>query len=253
MIDIPPVQSSYRVHALPSDAALRARIRRAGTALAAISLVVLVIAVIAWRVSRRSGTPRQSGPQIRSLAVLPLTNLSSDPEQDYFSEGLTEALTNDLGKFSALRVISRTSTMQYKSTKKTVPEIARDLDIDAVIEGTVLRSGNHVRITVNLIQANPEKHLWAESYEADAGDIMNVQAAVTLSVAREIQITLTPSSDHCSTAVRLTPLLRIFIFADSMRGTPVPPKGRRTQSAIFSAPSKGIQSTLLPTQAWLSR
>jgi TolB-like protein/DNA-binding winged helix-turn-helix (wHTH) protein len=192
LIDAPPVQSSYRVHEAASDTAPRARIRRVGTALAAISIAVAV-AAIAWRVVHSPGTPRQAGSLIRSVAVLPLTNLSSDPEQDYFSDGLTEVLTNDLGKYSALRVISRISTMQYKSTKKTVPEIARDLNVDALIEGTVLRSGNHVRITVNLIQAHPEKHLWAETYDAEAGDIMNAQAAVALSVAREIQITLTPS------------------------------------------------------------
>jgi TolB-like protein/DNA-binding winged helix-turn-helix (wHTH) protein len=192
LIDASSVQSSYPMHAPSSDARLRARIRRVGTTLGAISVALLAMAAI-WRAAHRSDTASQSGPQIRSLAVLPLTNLSSDPEQDYFSDGLTEALTNDLGKLSALRVISRTSTMQYKSTKKAVPEIARDLNVDAVIEGTVLRSGNHVRMTVNLIQAHPEKHLWAESYEAEAGDIMNVQAAVALSVAREIQITLTRS------------------------------------------------------------
>jgi TolB-like protein/DNA-binding winged helix-turn-helix (wHTH) protein len=186
-------QLSYPMHAPLSDGALRSRIRRVGPTFAVISLAVLAVAAIAWRVFHGPGTSRQGAPQIRSLAVLPLTNLSSDPEQDYFSDGLTEVLTTDLGKCSALRVISRTSTTQYKSTKKTVPEIARDLNVDAVIEGTVLRSGNHIRMTVNLIQAHPEKHLWAESYEAEAGDIMNVQAAVALSVAREIQITLTPS------------------------------------------------------------
>src|SRR5260370_40473185 len=115
---------------------------------------------------------------ISSLAVLPLANLAGDQEEEYFSDGLTDALTNDLGKFSALRVISRTSVMQYKGSKKTVPEIAGDLNVDAVIEGTVLRSGNHLRITVNLIQARPEMHLWAENYETEAGDLLSVQVKV---------------------------------------------------------------------------
>jgi len=160
--------------------------------LAAIAVAVLAIAAIGWKISfGRSATPK-AAPQIRSLAVLPLENLSRDPEQEYFSDALTEGLTNDLGKFNALRVISRTSTMQYKVTKKTIPEIARDLNVDAVIEGTVLRSGNQVRITVNLIQAQPEKHIWAESYDTEAGNILSVQASLAQSVAQQIQITLTP-------------------------------------------------------------
>jgi TolB-like protein len=121
-----------------------------------------------------------------------LANLSGDPEQDYFSDGLTEELTTDISKFSVLRVISRTSMTHYKGTQKTVPEIARDLNVDAVIEGTVLRSGDHLRITVNLIQASPEKHLWAENYEIEAGDLLNVQARVAQSVAREVQTSLRP-------------------------------------------------------------
>jgi TolB-like protein/tetratricopeptide (TPR) repeat protein len=183
-----------------------------GTILATISVAVLLIAVVAWKAYRRSGASRHSGPQIRSLAVLPLTNLSSDPVQDYFSDGLTEVLTSELSKFSALRVVSRTSTVQYKSTKKTVPEIARDLDVDAVIEGTVLRSGNHVRITVNLIQAHPEKHLWAETYEVEAGDVMNVQAAVAQSVAREIQITLKPSERTLLSSRAINPAAQDLYF-----------------------------------------
>jgi len=173
-------------------AATRASIRRMRLAFAAISVMVLAIAAIGWKVSRDRRMALQSAPQIRSLAVLPLANLSGELEQDYFSDGLTEALTNDLGKFSALRVISRTSAIQYKGTKKTVPEIARDLDVDAVIEGTVLRSGNHVRMTVNLIQARPERHLWAETYDSENGDILGVQQRVAESVAREIRVAFSP-------------------------------------------------------------
>ena len=173
-------------------AATRASIRRMRLAFAAISVMVLAIAAIGWKVSRDRRMALQSAPQIRSLAVLPLANLSGELEQDYFSDGLTEALTNDLGKFSALRVISRTSAIQYKGIKKTVPEIARDLDVDAVIEGTVLRSGNHVRMTVNLIQARPERHLWAETYDSENGDILGVQQRVAESVAREIRVAFSP-------------------------------------------------------------
>ena len=91
--------------------------------------------------------------------------------QDYFADGMTDALITDLGKIGSLRVISRTTVMQYKGAKKPLPEIARDLNVDAIIEGTVSRSGNHVRITANLLQAAPEKHLWAQSYDSDVGVI----------------------------------------------------------------------------------
>src|SRR5215472_14604389 len=131
-------------------------------------------------------------PRIESVAVLPLVNLSGNPDQDYFADGMTEALITDLGKISALRVISRTSVVQYKGTKKPVPEIARELHVDALIEGTVTRSGNHFRITANLLQASPEKHLWAQSYESEVGDILALQGQVAEAVAREIQVKLTP-------------------------------------------------------------
>jgi len=139
---------------------------------------------------------------IQSIAVLPLVNLSNDASQDYFADGMTEALTTDLGKISALRVISRTSVMQYKSTKKSLPEIARELQVDALVEGTVSRSGNHVRITANLVQASPERHLWADSYESQVGDILTVQTQVAQAVAREIQVKLTPAEQKLLSSAR---------------------------------------------------
>ena len=156
--------------------------------IAAIALVV----GLGVRSVREHLLARSSSPRIESLAVLPLMNLSDDPGQEYFADGMTEALTTDLGKIGALRVISRTSVMQYKGTKKPLPEIARELNVDALIEGTVARSGNHLRITANLIQASPEKHLWAESYESELGDILTVEGQVAQAVAGEIQIKLTP-------------------------------------------------------------
>jgi TolB-like protein/DNA-binding winged helix-turn-helix (wHTH) protein/Flp pilus assembly protein TadD len=132
---------------------------------------------------------------IRSIAVLPLENLSGDPEQEYFADGMTEAVTTDLGRIGGLgqlRVISRTSAMHYKDRKKTVPEIARELNVDAVVEGAVLRSGNRVRITAQLIQAVPEKHLWAETYERDLQDILALQSDVARAIAAQVQVTLTP-------------------------------------------------------------
>jgi TolB-like protein/DNA-binding winged helix-turn-helix (wHTH) protein/Tfp pilus assembly protein PilF len=133
--------------------------------------------------------------RIDSLAVLPLADLSGNPDQDFFADGMTEALITDLGKVSALRVISRTSVVQYKGTKKTLPEIARELNVDALVEGTVLRSGNRLRITANLVQASPERHLWAESYESEVGDILTLQGQVAQAVARAVQVKLTPEEE----------------------------------------------------------
>jgi TolB-like protein/DNA-binding winged helix-turn-helix (wHTH) protein len=159
--------------------------------LVTVALVVAVATVIGLLIYRQRLFVGRNGPPIQSVAVLPVTNLSGDTDQDYFADGMTDALITDLGKISALRVISRTSVMQYKGTKKPLPEIARDLNVDAVIEGTVSRSGNHVRITANLLQASPEKHLWAQSYESDVSDALSVQGQIAQSVAREIQVTLT--------------------------------------------------------------
>jgi TolB-like protein/DNA-binding winged helix-turn-helix (wHTH) protein/Tfp pilus assembly protein PilF len=159
------------------------------------SLTVLTLAVLVGlsvRTVRDHLLGRTNLPPIRALAVLPLENLSSDPAQDFFADGMTEELTTDLGKISALRVISRTSVMQYKGTKKSLSKIGRELGVDAVIEGTVTRSGNHVRITANLIQVSPERHLWAESYDSDLGDILVLKEELAQAIATAIQLDLTP-------------------------------------------------------------
>jgi TolB-like protein/DNA-binding winged helix-turn-helix (wHTH) protein len=166
--------------------------RRARVLASAVIAAVALLVVLSLSSVRERWLGRHSPPRIQSLAVLPLVNLSSDAVQDYFTDGMTEELTTDLGKIGALRVISRTSAMQYKGTKKSLTEIARELNVDAVVEGTVARSGSHLRITTNLLQASPEKHLWAESYESEVGDILTVQGRVAQAVAREIQVKLTP-------------------------------------------------------------
>ena len=112
--------------------------------------------MFAWGIGRRRAGVGESHPSIRSLAVLPLANVSNDPEQEFFADGMTDELITDLAKVSALRVISRTSVMRYRNTQRPVAEIAKELGADAVIEGTVLRSGNSVRITVQLIQASTD-------------------------------------------------------------------------------------------------
>jgi len=165
----------------------RIKVLALGLALVAALLIVFSLASVRERLLGRP-SPRH----IESLAVLPLANLSGDPGQDFFADGVTEALITDLGKISALRVISRTSVVQYKGTKKPLPEIARELNVDGLVEGTVSRAGNHLRITANLLQASPEKHLWAESYESDIGDVLALQGQVARAIAREIQVKLTP-------------------------------------------------------------
>src|ERR1700722_16623686 len=151
-------------------------------------LLVLIAAFAVWKFHFRDA----SQPSIRSLAVLPLESLSADASQDYFADGMTDELITDLSQISALRVISRTSVMPYKHASKSLPQIARELDVDAVVEGTVLRSGDRVRITAQLIQANADKHLWAASYEGDVRDTLALQNQVARSIAEQIRISLSP-------------------------------------------------------------
>ena len=153
----------------------------------ALVVVAALAASVLWTLRSRS---RPSS--IHSLAVLPLESLSADPSQDYFADGMTDELITDLGQISALRVISRTSVMTYKRARKPLPEIARELKVDAVVEGTVLRSGNQVRITAQLIQAPADKHLWAKSYEGDLRDTLALQGQVARAIADEVRINLTP-------------------------------------------------------------
>jgi len=142
--------------------------------------------------------------RIQSLAVLPLENLSQDPEQEYFADGVTDELITELAKIRALRVISRTSVQQFKRVRKPLREIARRLNVDAVVEGTILRWGNRVRITAQLIDVRREEHLWAESYERDLGDVLRLQAEVAQAISGQIHITLR-AEEQC----RLRPVRRI--------------------------------------------
>jgi TolB-like protein/DNA-binding winged helix-turn-helix (wHTH) protein len=131
-------------------------------------------------------------PRIHSIAVLPLQNLSGDKEQGYFADGMTDELITNLGQMSALRVISRTSVMRYKRTTETVPQIGRELSVDAILEGTVFRSGNRVRITAQLIDARSDRHLWAHAYERDLRDVITLQDEVARDIADAITVKLTP-------------------------------------------------------------
>ena len=134
----------------------------------------------------------QISADVKSLAVLPLNNFSGDPEQEYFSDGMTEALISNLGMITGLRVISRTSVMQYKDTQKPLPEIARELNVALVVEGSSLLVGEHVRVTVQLIEAATDHHLWSRSYDGDLRDVLTLQREVASAIAQEIEVRLTP-------------------------------------------------------------
>ena len=155
-----------------------------------IGMVVVLAAsiLLVWILSSRS----RALPGIESLAVLPLENLSGDASQDYFADGMTDELITNLGQISALQVISRTSVMMYRHSGKTLPQIARELNVDAVVEGSVLRSGERVRITAQLIRASDDKHLWAHSYEGGVSETLALQSQVSQAIAEQIRIHLTP-------------------------------------------------------------
>jgi TolB-like protein/DNA-binding winged helix-turn-helix (wHTH) protein/Flp pilus assembly protein TadD len=151
-------------------------------------LLAVLASFPAWKL--HSGN--HPSPFIRSLAVLPLESLSSDASQDYFADGMTDELISDLGQISALRVISRTSVMAYKHTRKSLPQIARELNVDAVVEGTVLRSGDQVRITAQLIEGAADRHIWSQSYQGELRDTLALQNNVARAIADQIRINVNP-------------------------------------------------------------
>jgi TolB-like protein/DNA-binding winged helix-turn-helix (wHTH) protein len=166
------------------------RSKRWSVALGALVLVVALSLAVNIGGVRDRLTGGAASERIRSIAVLPLTNLSGDPAQDYFADGMTEALITDLGKVGGLRVISRTSAMHYKGSHQTLPEIARQLHVDAVVEGAVLREGNLVRITTQLVEASTDRHLWAESYEGDLRNVLALEDKVARAITNEVKIRL---------------------------------------------------------------
>jgi TolB-like protein/Flp pilus assembly protein TadD len=159
-------------------------VRRRWWQLSIVLLLVALVGLAVWKLPSAS----RSSPAIRSLAVLPLESLSSDASQDYFADGMTDELISDLGHISALRVISRTSVMGYKHTRKSLPQIARELNVDGVVEGTVLRSGDRVRITAQLIDGAADRHLWSQSYEGEVRDTLALQSNVARAIAEQIRI-----------------------------------------------------------------
>lgn len=174
-------------------AVTRRPVRSWSAAIGAVAIAVLVVATLAWRLRDASVEP--AGRRFRAIAVLPLANLSGDAAQDYFADGMTEALITDLARIKGLDVISRTSIMQYKTTHKPLRQIAQELNVDAVVEGSVIRAGDRVRITAQLIEAASDRHLWANDYDRDARDVLTLQHEVARAVAREVRATLSPQEE----------------------------------------------------------
>ena len=174
---------------------------------AAFTGAAMVVFVAAFLLLKSNGTLARwfgggATGRIDSLAVLPLQNLSGDPEQEYFADGMTDELITYLSQIRALKVISRTSTMQYKGAKKPLPQIARELKVDAIVEGSVLRVGRQVRITAQLIDAANDRHLWAQSYQRDLEDVLALQGEVARAIARQIQVKLEPEEESRLAGIR---------------------------------------------------
>ena len=177
----------------PTAATRRGDTRR-NAVLAGIGLVLLTVGVIAFSPLRRllPGTSSMPVSRVGSIAVLPLANLSGDPAQEFFADGMTEALIADLAKISSLKVISRTSLMRYRGTTRPLPEIARELGVDAVIEGSVQRSKDRIRITAQLIDASSDRHLWADSYDRSSQDVLALQSEVARAIATQVRARVSP-------------------------------------------------------------
>jgi TolB-like protein/DNA-binding winged helix-turn-helix (wHTH) protein/Tfp pilus assembly protein PilF len=171
-------------------------------AIALIANCVVGIADMSLRLTRRPKAVEERVDPTQSIAVLPLENVSGDEDQDYFADGMTDELIAQLAKVGSLRVLSRTTAMAYRGTHKPLSEIARDLHVSSVVEGTVLRSGNRVRITAELVQTSTDRHLWAETYETEIGDILGLQNRVASAIVKEVSIKLTPEEQQRLTTVR---------------------------------------------------
>jgi TolB-like protein/DNA-binding winged helix-turn-helix (wHTH) protein/Flp pilus assembly protein TadD len=196
--DLPATDQGQNIEGMGLAVAPRPRRLQARWIIVVMVLVLSLAILSIWLF--RSRAPVPTG--IRSIAVLPLENLSGDASQNYFADGMTDELITDLAQISALRVISRTSVMVYKGARKPLPQIAHELNVDAVVEGTVLRSGDQVRITAQLIEASTDKHLWSRSYEGELRDSLALQSRVATAVADQIRINLTPREQAALTNVK---------------------------------------------------
>jgi TolB-like protein/DNA-binding winged helix-turn-helix (wHTH) protein/Tfp pilus assembly protein PilF len=205
---VQPIAPVSSVRRLPA----RALVLSLGGVLALIALTVgLNVGGLRDRLGAFAGERHATPlPKIESIAVLPLENLSHDAEQEYFADGMTEALITNLGKIHALRVTSRTTVMHYKGTTKTLPEIARELNVDAVLEGTVLWSGDRVRVTANLLHAPTDRHLWADTYESQMRDVLGLQAEVARAIAEQVNVQLNREERaHLETTRSVNPVAQV--------------------------------------------
>ena len=188
------------------DHGINNAIKRLREALADSAETPKFVETVARRGYRFIGRLEATAGGMESLAVLPLENLSHDPEQEYFADGLTDSLITQLARISALRVVSRTTAMHYKRIHRPLPEIARELGVSKIVEGTVQRSGGRVRVTAQLVEASTDTHLWADSYERDLRDVLSLQSELARAIVKEVQVKLTPQEQaHLARANRVDP------------------------------------------------
>jgi len=185
-------ESDARPESAPESARQSSRYLWLAVMTAVMACLGIVLVANVGRIRNWMAQRAQYTPQISALAVIPLENLSGDPEQEYFADGITDALITDMAQMSSVRITSRTSVIRYKGTKKSIKDIGRELNVDAVVEGTVTHSGSRVRITAQLIQVSTDMHLWAEAYERDASEILALQDEVATDIARRISILVRP-------------------------------------------------------------
>lgn len=188
------VEATHRPDPIPPSGAPPTKRKMPGILSVGLSLAVVVALVLAFNTDKLRARifAKSRSLEIHSIAVLPLENLSKDPGEDYFSDGMTDALTTALAQIGSLRVISRTSAMHFKGTRETLPQIAHELKVDAVVEGSAARAGDRIRITAQLIETQTDLHIWAKSYERNAQDVLALQDEVARDIAAEIRIKLTP-------------------------------------------------------------
>ena len=183
-------------------------------------------------------------PPVHSIAVLPLKNLSGNPADEFFADGMTDELITNLAKISALRVTSYTSVSKYKTTSKPLPQVAQELQVDGIVEGSVLRSGDQVRITAQLIYAPRDQHLWAEEYQRYVRDVLYLQHEVARDVAEQVRVTLTPNErNRLATAGAVDPTA----YESYLRGRSL--WNQRSEASLLKAIDQWMRGTHLPTRA----
>ena len=257
--------ASYKVESTPRvgkrwNIAAARRWSAKATRLGLIVFAFVIAALFAFNVGnvRQRLLRRGNAPSIESLAVLPLANLSGDPQQEYFADGMTEALIAELGQIDSLRVISRTSVMQYKGVKKPLPQIARELNVDAVIEGSVLRVGDRARITAQLIGVGPERHLWARNYERDLRDVLSLQGEIARTIADEVKANVTPdvqarlAGGRTVNADAHDAYLKGRFFFNKMAGPDLVKAIEYAQEAVQMDPDYAPAYGLLAESYWMS-